>query len=112
MLRHLSTPDNTELTLLPSAAMQPLVGKLYTQFSLKWTFILFFAIFELGSLICGVAPSSKALIVGRAVAGLGVSGVFAGALTIIAAALAPEKRASKYSLDVNLQYIASINRIF
>ncbi len=41
-------------------------------------------IFELGSLVCAIAPSSHALIVGRAVAGLGGSGIFSGALIIIA----------------------------
>jgi MFS family permease len=40
--------------------------------------------FELGSLICGAAPSSSALIVGRAIAGIGVGGIFSGALIISA----------------------------
>ena len=41
-------------------------------------------VFELGSLVCGVAPTSNALIVGRAIAGLGTAGIFSGALIIIA----------------------------
>ena len=53
----------------------------------------FMAIFELGSLLCGVATSSKMLIVGRAVAGLGGSGIQNGALTIISACVPLEKRA-------------------
>lgn len=32
---------------------------------------------------CGVAPNSEALIVGRAVAGLGCAGIFSGALIIL-----------------------------
>jgi len=36
------------------------------------------ALFELGSLLCGVAPNSDALIVGRAIAGLGSAGIFNG----------------------------------
>jgi MFS family permease len=48
-------------------------------------------LFELGSLICGVAPSSMALIIGRAVAGLGVSGMVNGALSIIATSVEREK---------------------
>ncbi|UNI18074.1 hypothetical protein JDV02_004369 [Purpureocillium takamizusanense] len=78
---------------LASAAMQPLVGKIYTQFRLKHVYLAFFFIFELGSLICGVATSSTMLIVGRAVAGIGVAGVFAGALIIIGVAVRPEQRA-------------------
>ncbi|UNI18075.1 hypothetical protein JDV02_004369 [Purpureocillium takamizusanense] len=73
--------------------MQPLVGKIYTQFRLKHVYLAFFFIFELGSLICGVATSSTMLIVGRAVAGIGVAGVFAGALIIIGVAVRPEQRA-------------------
>ena len=45
----------------------------------------FLAIFELGSLLCGVATSSNMLIVGRAVAGIGAAGLMNGALTIVAA---------------------------
>lgn len=41
-------------------------------------------LFEIGSLLCAVAPSSVVLIVGRAVAGTGVAGIFSGALVIIA----------------------------
>ncbi|OAQ92417.1 MFS transporter [Purpureocillium lilacinum] len=78
---------------LASAAIQPLVGKIYTQFRLKHVYLAFFFIFELGSLICGVATSSTMLIVGRAVAGIGVAGVFAGALIIIGVAVRPEQRA-------------------
>ncbi|KAK6841058.1 hypothetical protein PG987_001918 [Apiospora arundinis] len=39
------------------AAPQPLVGKIYTHFKTKWTFLCFFLLFELGSLLC-VAPLS------------------------------------------------------
>lgn len=36
------------------------------------------------SLVCATAPSSTALIVGRAVAGIGVGGLFSGAINILA----------------------------
>lgn len=54
-------------------------------------FIAFVAIFELGSLVCGAAPSSMAFIIGRAIAGLGLSGVVTGALSIIATSVEREK---------------------
>lgn len=41
-------------------------------------------IFEIGSAVCGAAPTSEALIVGRAIAGLGSAGIFSGALIIVA----------------------------
>ncbi|KAJ5649729.1 uncharacterized protein N7484_003452 [Penicillium longicatenatum] len=77
---------------ISSAALQPLTGKFYTYFSSKWTFLSFFSIFEVGSLICGVANSSKMLIVGRAIAGMGSSGMLNGALNILAGAVPIKKR--------------------
>jgi MFS family permease len=59
---------------------------------LKYTFLLAVFIFELGSLICGVAPTSTALIVGRAIAGVGGAGIASGAYTIIGFAVRPEMR--------------------
>lgn len=62
--------------------------------SLSYLFIIFFCTFELGSLICGAAQSSNMLIVGRAVAGMGGSGLMNGGLTIVAACVSLEKRAT------------------
>lgn len=67
-------------------------GKAYKYFPLKISFLLAIFIFELGSLICGVAPNSVALIVGRAIAGLGAAGIGSGAYTIIAFSAEPKKR--------------------
>ncbi|KAI6767317.1 hypothetical protein HG530_005326 [Fusarium avenaceum] len=77
-----------------SAALQPLSGKLYMYFNTRWSFLALFFIFEVGSLICGVAQSSTMLILGRAVAGIGSSGIQNGALTIIASAVPIHKRPS------------------
>ncbi|KAH8810877.1 putative MFS multidrug transporter [Xylogone sp. PMI_703] len=70
---------------LGNSTLQLLSGKLFMNFSSKWTFIAFFGVFELGSLICGVATSSKMLIVGRAIAGMGSSGLINGTFTILGA---------------------------
>jgi hypothetical protein len=69
---------------LTSTALQPSFGRIYKVFQIKWVFLSAIGVFELGSLICAVAPSSTALIVGRAIAGIGVGGIFSGALVIIA----------------------------
>ncbi|KAF9880074.1 MFS multidrug transporter [Colletotrichum karsti] len=68
---------------LTGAALQPFAGKLYTHIRSKRTYLAFLFLFELGSLVCGLATSSTMLIVGRAVAGMGSAGLFNGALTII-----------------------------
>ncbi|KAL3478143.1 major facilitator superfamily domain-containing protein [Aspergillus californicus] len=73
--------------LVANCAVQPLSGKMYTYFKSKWTFIAFFTVFELGSALCGAAQSSNMLIVGRAFAGIGSSGLFNGAFTILYASV-------------------------
>ncbi|PMD53429.1 efflux pump [Hyaloscypha bicolor E] len=78
--------------LLANCAFQPLAGRLYTLISSKSTFLVFLLVFEVGSVVCGSAQSSKALILGRAVAGLGGSGIMNGALTIISASSPLEKQ--------------------
>ncbi|KAL5315754.1 hypothetical protein ACEPPN_016624 [Leptodophora sp. 'Broadleaf-Isolate-01'] len=77
---------------LTSSAFQPFSGKIYAHFSTKWSFLTFFFLFELGSLLCGAAQTSVMLIVGRAVAGIGSSGLINGGLTIVSACLPVEKQ--------------------
>lgn len=67
-------------------------GKIYKQFPLKATFVTTVVIFEVGSIICGAAPNAVALIVGRAIAGLGGAGISTGGTTIVAFSAEPKKR--------------------
>lgn len=60
---------------LTVATFQSAWGKAYKFFPLKMAFIISFAIFELGSLLCGVARNNAMLIVGRAIAGIDSSNV-------------------------------------
>ncbi|KAK7049725.1 hypothetical protein VNI00_005756 [Paramarasmius palmivorus] len=94
--------------LLTTAAFQLLFGKFYTFFSIKWTYLVAIGIFEIGSLVCGVAPTSDALIIGRAVAGIGSAGVFSGALIIIAHSV-PLSRRPLFSGVIGAMYgVASV----
>ncbi|KAI4112949.1 MAG: hypothetical protein LQ345_005982 [Seirophora villosa] len=77
---------------LTLAAFQSTWGKAYKYFPLKTSFLLAIFFFELGSLICGAAPNSTALIVGRAIAGAGGAGIASGAYTIIALSAPPKQR--------------------
>ncbi|TLD18394.1 hypothetical protein PspLS_10267 [Pyricularia sp. CBS 133598] len=77
---------------LASAALHPIGSRLYTYINLKWTFLIFLLLFEGGSLICGLASSSFMLIVGRAIAGMGSSGLMGGGLNIISGAVPMHKR--------------------
>ncbi|OCL04355.1 MFS general substrate transporter [Glonium stellatum] len=69
--------------LLPLMSLQPTFGKVYSFFNIKAIFIGALVVFEAGSIICATAPSSSALIVGRAVAGLGAAAIYSGGMTII-----------------------------
>ena len=55
----------------------------------KRVFVMALIIFEIGSLVCATAPKSSVFIVGRAIAGLGIAGVFCGALMCVRS-FAPE----------------------
>ncbi|KAF3479777.1 GliA [Arthroderma uncinatum] len=83
-------------------------GKAYKYFSLKSTFLASVGVFEVGSLVCALAPNSTTLIVGRAITGLGAAGIGTGAYTIIAFVAEPKKRAM-YTGFVGVSYgIASV----
>jgi MFS family permease len=66
------------------------------------------AIFEIGSLICAVAPSSAVFIVGRAIAGVGVGGIFGGGIVILAYTLPLAKRPAAFGLVGSMWGIASV----
>lgn len=78
--------------MLTMCGFQLMVGRIYTFYNPKWVYLINILIFELGSLICGIAPNSTTLIVGRAVAGLGSCGIFGGAIVIIVYILPLHKR--------------------
>lgn len=65
-------------------------------------------IFELGSIVCALAPNSTALIVGRAVAGLGAAGLLSGATVIISYCAALEKRAFLLALIFGIYGVGSV----
>ncbi|OAF59497.1 hypothetical protein VC83_03936 [Pseudogymnoascus destructans] len=75
---------------LTLGSFQSTWGKIYKYLPLKISFLISIAVFELGSLICGVAPNSTALIVGRAIAGAGGAGIASGGYTIIAFSASPK----------------------
>lgn len=61
-------------------------------FPAKWIFLIAISIFEVGSTVCAAAPSSTALIIGRAVAGVGGAGIFSGSLIIVSHTVTLRKR--------------------
>jgi MFS family permease len=88
--------------------VQLIFGKLYTFYSLKWTFLLALTLFEIGSLVCGVTPNSLGLILGRAVAGLGAAGIFSGAILIVGRSVPLRQRPTYMGLIGGMWGIASV----
>ena len=69
--------------MLTVATFFPLFGRIYQLYSTKWVFLVSIVVFDVGSALCGAAPSSAAFIVGRAIAGIGAAGIFCGGIMII-----------------------------
>jgi EmrB/QacA subfamily drug resistance transporter len=70
--------------LLTSTVTMPLYGKLADVFGRRGIFLFGITLFLLGSLLCGVAQSMTALIVFRALQGLGAGAVMPTIFTVIA----------------------------
>ncbi|KAI1866585.1 hypothetical protein JX265_007886 [Neoarthrinium moseri] len=77
---------------LGSVCVILILGRLYELFNLKWSFILTVLLFEIGSAICGAAPTMNALIIGRVIAGAGGSGIYLGSLHYLAIMTAEKER--------------------
>ncbi|KZF22064.1 MFS general substrate transporter [Xylona heveae TC161] len=58
-------------------------GQVFGQFNAKWLYIGNLTLFEIGSAVCGAAPTMNALIVGRAIAGVGGVGTYIGVMTLL-----------------------------
>ncbi|KAI0168997.1 MFS general substrate transporter [Hypoxylon sp. FL1284] len=94
--------------LLTSTALQPLYGKIYRIFDIKYSFLGAVAVFELGSLVSAAAPSSVIFIVGRAVAGMGSAGLFSGSIVILAYSLPLRRRPFMFGMFGCMWGIASV----
>jgi len=94
--------------LLTTCSVTLMFGKFYTFYSTKWIYLCALSVFELGSLVCGVTPSSVGLICGRAIAGLGAAGLFSGSILIISQSVPLAKRPMYTGLVVSMFGIASV----
>lgn len=64
--------------LLGSVATTSLFGSLFSKLEVKWLYIGSILAFEIGSAICGAAPSMNAMAVSRVVARIGGAGMYLG----------------------------------
>ncbi|KAF4629751.1 hypothetical protein G7Y89_g8400 [Cudoniella acicularis] len=70
----------------------PFWGKMYSQFDPKYLFLASLFIFEAGSALCGASPTTNVLIAGRAICGIGGSGIYVGTMNIISILTTPLER--------------------
>lgn len=69
-----------------------LIGKIADRFGIKKVFILGYALFTLGSLLCGLSHGLYTLIFSRTVQGLGGSMLYIGGFAVVAKFLPPDKK--------------------
>ncbi|RIB13931.1 major facilitator superfamily domain-containing protein [Gigaspora rosea] len=94
--------------LLTMTSFQPIYGKLSDIFGRKVTFLFAISIFEVGSLLCGLASNMVSMIIYRAIAGIGGGGII-GLVLIIISDIVSTKDRGKYQGIVGACYgIASV----
>ncbi|KAI1738860.1 MFS toxin efflux pump [Xylaria scruposa] len=93
---------------LTTCSSQFLFSKIYEQFRVKWVLVTAVGILEIGSVVSATAPSSPALIVGRAIAGFGSAGILIGVFIVITHSVPPRWRPVCNSTVGGLECIAMI----
>ncbi|KAJ7609779.1 major facilitator superfamily domain-containing protein [Mycena polygramma] len=83
-------------------------GQLLRIFPAKWILVSAISIFEIGSLICGLAQNVDQLIAGRTVSGLGAAGIFVAMIQIISQVTRLEERPKLFGLFGAVFGLASV----
>jgi MFS family permease len=88
--------------------LQSTWGKLYKYMPIEVWYLIGILIFELGSIVCAVAKNPSTLIVGRAIQGVGGSGVTVGLFSIVGLATPPAKRPQYLGMVGAMYAIAAV----
>jgi EmrB/QacA subfamily drug resistance transporter len=92
--------------LVTGTAVTPLYGKFSDIHGRRPALFLSLGVFLFGSVICALSPSMAAIIVGRAVQGLGGGGLLALSQTVVADIASPRERA-RYVIYFSLVWATS-----
>src|SRR4030095_15624006 len=96
------------IDMLTSALTTPLFGKLSDLYSQRRLMLIGIGIFVLGSMLCGGAQSMEALILFRAIQGLGGGAIYALSFIVVGILYRPEERAKIQGIISGIWGIASI----
>ncbi|KAJ7073604.1 major facilitator superfamily domain-containing protein [Mycena amicta] len=83
-------------------------GQILRIYPAKYVLLAAIVIFEIGSLVCGVAQNVDMLIAGRTVSGVGAAGIFVGLLQVVSQATRLEDRSRLFGLFGAVFGISSI----
>lgn len=93
---------------LPLLALNLIYSQFLEIFPSKHVMFLAVLVFELGSLVCGVAPNMPVLIFGRALAGAGAAGIMSSGMVIIAELVPLRERAKYFAFSGAVFAVASV----
>ena len=94
--------------MLTSALTTPVFGKLADLFSRRRLMLVGIAIFILGSTLCGAAQSMEALVLFRAVQGLGGGAIYALSFIVVGVLYPPQERAKMQGIISGIWGVAAI----
>ncbi|KAJ7923797.1 ABC transporter, partial [Mycena leptocephala] len=83
-------------------------GQILRIFAAKWVMVTAIIIFEVGSLVCGVAQNVDQLIAGRTVSGAGAAGIFVSSIQVISQVTRLEDRPTLFAMAGAVFGVSSI----
>jgi len=94
--------------MLTSALATPLFGKLSDLYSRRRLMLIGIAIFVIGSTLCGAARSMEALVIFRAIQGLGGGAIYALSFILVGVLYSPRERARMQGIISGIWGVASV----
>ncbi|KAF2786819.1 MFS general substrate transporter [Melanomma pulvis-pyrius CBS 109.77] len=79
-------------TFILGGASSPMWGKVFKYLKVKFAYLTSVVFFLVGSIVAAAAPNSTAVIIGRAIQGLGATGTLSGSVLIINYVTQPKRR--------------------